>query len=192
MKPLLIFVASTHGFIDDFLKQEEIIESARPEFVLCEELEDLELDSEGKFNELLQKKKISNMTSFEEVSKLVEFCFNKGIKLIGIDFKNFGFNFALQNKVKNQEELTKKEEKELNKIMKLREKRHLHKILEYRKKTSRPLVIILGCWHLRKGSLLRTRLKNYQLIAPVDKNNKPVFAPIDKEGIKYVNISSNG
>ena len=191
MKFSFIIIGSTHGFIDDFLKQKEIIQLTKPEFVLCEELENLELDSKEKFNELFQRKKISNMSSFEELKKLIKLCFDKNIKLVGIDFKNFGFNDNLQNKIKNQRALSLEEKKEINKIILLRERKHLNEILKYRNKTSRPLVIILGCWYLRKNSLLRKQLSNYKLILPCDKNNKPLFAPNNDKNIKYKEIVSN-
>jgi len=187
-----IFIGSTHGFINDFSKQREVILAVRPEFVLCEELDDLVLNSKGKFEELFKKRRISNMTYFEEVEKLIKLCFEENIKLIGIDFKNFGFDMNLQKKIKNQEDLSPIEEEKLNKISSLREKKHLNKILEYKKKTSYPLVIIVGCWHLREGSLLRKKLKNYKLILPCDKNNKPLFAPNDDKNIKYLEIVSDG
>ena len=186
-----IFIGSTHSFVDDFSKQEGIINLVKPEFVLSEELENLELDSEDKFKELIKKKSISNMTSFDEVEKLVRLCFNKKIKLVGIDFHNFGFDKNLQKKIKNQEELTKEEEELLEKLTKKREKHHLSKILEYKSKAKNPLVIILGCWHLRKDSLLRKRLKNYKIIAPLDENGEVLFEPSNKE-IKYGEIVSNG
>ena len=185
-----IFIGSTHGFIDDFLKQKEIIEEVKPEIVLCEELENLELDSKEKFNELFQKKEISNMTSFNEVEKLVKLCFDKNIKLIGIDFHNFEFNEDSQKKIKTQTELTKDEEKNIKKIIKLREKKHLNKILEYQGKTSRPLVIIVGCWHLRKSSLLRKKLKNYKIIIPSDEKGNPLFSPKEVKEVKYTEITS--
>lgn len=188
----LIFIGSTHGFINDFSKQREIIEKINPEFVLCEELENLKLDSKEKFNNLFKNRKISNMTSFEEVGRLVKFCFNKKIKLIGIDFYNFGFNEGLQRKIKNQEKLTKKEEKEINNIIKLREEHHLSKILEYKEKTNKPLVIIIGCWHLRENSLLRKKLRNYKIITICDKNGKILLGPKKGEKIKYCEITKNG
>src|SRR3989344_3485016 len=123
-----ILIGSTHSFVDDFLKQEEIIKSVKPEFVLSEELENLKLDTEDKVKEILEKKFISDMTSFDEVEKLIKLCFEKK-----------------------------------NKIIEEREKLHLSKILEYKSKTKRPLVIILGCWHLRENSLLRKKLKNYKI-----------------------------
>ena len=185
-----IFIGSAHSFVDDFLKQEEIIELVKPKFVLNEELENLKLDTEDKFKEILEKKFISDMTSFDEVKKIIKLCFEKKINLIGIDFHNFGFDKNLQKKIKNQEELTKGEEERLNKIVEEREKHNLSKILEYKSKTKRPIIIILGCWHLRKDSLLRKRLKNYKIIAPLDENGEVLFEPSNKE-IKYGEIISN-
>src|SRR3989344_1591632 len=130
-------IGSTHSFVDDFLKQEEIIKSVKPEFVLSEELENLKLDTEDKVKEIL-----------------------------------------------------KEDEERLNKIVEEREKLHLSKILEYKSKTKRPLVIILGCWHLRENSLLRKKLKNYKIIAPLDENGGVLFEPNNSE-IKYGEIISN-
>ena len=185
-----IFIGSTHSFLDDFSKQKEVIESVKPEFLLSEELEDLKLDTDKGFKEILKKKFISDMTSFDEVEKLINFCFEKKIKLIGIDFHNFGFDENLQKKIKNQEEITKEEEEKLDKITEEREKRHLSKILEYKSKTKKTLIIILGCWHLRKESLLRKKLNNYKIIAPLDGDGEVLFEPSNKE-IKYGEIISN-
>lgn len=185
-----IFIGSTHSFIDDFPKQEEIIESVKPELVLSEELENLKLDTEDRFKEILEKKFISDMTSFDEVEKLIRFCFEKKINLIGIDLHNFGFDQDLQKKIKDPEEITKEDEEKINKIVEEREKLHLSKILDYKSKTKHPLVIILGCWHLREDSLLRKKLKNYKIIAPLDENGKVLFEPNSKD-IKYGEIISN-
>jgi hypothetical protein len=189
MEHSFIFIGSTHFFLDDFLKQKEIITSINPKFILSEELEDLELDSKEKFKEILKKRFISEMTPFDEVEKLIKLCFEKKINLIGIDFHNFGFDETLQNKIKNQKELTKKEEKNLNEIIQKREEHHLSKILEYKEKTEQ-VIVIVGCWHLRKDSLLRKRLKNYKIIAPLDENGEVLFEPTNKK-IKYGEIISD-
>ena len=76
-----IFIGNTHSFVNDFLKQKEIIELIKPEFVLSEELENLKLDTEDKVKEILEKKFISDMTSFDEVEKLIKLCFEKKIYL---------------------------------------------------------------------------------------------------------------
>ncbi len=187
-----IFIGSTHSFSDDFSKQKEIINLITPEFVLSEELENLELNTNDKFKDILKKRHISNMTSFDDIKEIVNLCFNKKIKLIGIDFNNFGFNNTFQRKIKNQKKLTNEEEKELDRITLIREKYHLSKILEYKEKTIKPLVIIIGCWHLRASSLLRERLNNYKIIAPLNKDGEVLFDPNEKEKIKYGEIISKG
>ncbi len=187
-----IFVGSTHGFINDFLKQREVIKSIKPEFVLCEDLEDLKLDSKDKFKDLLLKKReISNMTSFDGIEELIKFCFGNKIKLVGIDIHNFGFDEDLQNKIKNKGKFTKEDEKKLDKVLRLREKHHLARILEYKEKTAYSLVVVIGCWHLRKNSFLRKNLKNYKIIAPLDENGEVLFEPDNNKEIKFGELISN-
>ena len=41
--------------------------------------------------------------------------------------------------------------------------------------------------HLRKDSLLRKKLKNYKIIAPLDENGEVLFKPTNKK-IKYGEI----
>lgn len=185
-----IFLGSTHGFLNDFEKQREWIIKVNPEFVLSEELEDLKMESETEFKEFFKKKKVSRMTSFNEVKELAILCFERGIKLIGIDFSNFGFNDNLQRVVKKQENPTKAEEEQIENLANKRERYHLSKILDYKNKTSKPIVIILGCWHLREGSLLRNKLKNYKIITPIGKNGKVLLSPEGAEGFRYGEITS--
>jgi hypothetical protein len=52
---------------------------------------------------------------------------------------------------------------------------------EYKEKTKRPMVVIVGCGYLRKDSLLRKKLRNYKIIAPVDENGEVLFEPSEKE-----------
>lgn len=187
-----VFIGSTHGFINDFIKQEEVIRSINPDFVLCEELEDIFLDLKERYNQIIKEKKISNMTSFNEVEKLINLCNNRGIKLIGIDLPNFGFDEILQGKIKRQEELSKEEENKLEEILKLRDKLHLQKILEYKKKTDKPLIIILGSWHLRENSLLRNSLNNYKIFFPCDEKGNLLIEPPNDKTIKYCEVIKNG
>jgi len=191
MENSFIFIGSTHSFLNDFLKQEEIINLINPGFILSEELEDLNLDSKEKFEKILERKYVSEMTSFNEVERLIKLCFKKKINLVGIDFHNFGFDKTLQNKIKNQKKFTKQEEKLLEEIIKKREIHHLSKILEYKEKTAKPIVIVIGCWYLRKDSLLRKKLKNYKIIAPLDENGEVLFEPKDNFKIEYGEIISN-
>ncbi len=186
-----IFIGSTHGFIDDFIKQGEVISSVSPEYVLAEDLENISLDSREKFENLFNKEKISNMTAFAEVERLVKFCYEKNLKLIGIDLPNFGFNKILQEKIKKQEKLSEKEEEEINDILKIRQRNHLKKILEYKKKTDKPLVIIVGSWHLKENSLLRDSLNNYKIFFPCDGEGNLLIEPLGDKKIKYCEIIKN-
>ena len=173
----LFFVGHTHGFIDDFEKQREIIKAVKPEFVLCESLENLSLVSKEDYNNILNKRKISNMSSFEENENLIRFCFEKNIKLIGMDLENFGFSEIMQNKIKKQHGLTEEEDKEIERILKKRSEHHLEIIKEYLKKTKNPIVVILGSWHLRDDSLLMNKLENYKVIFPCDENGNLLIEP---------------
>ncbi len=181
----LIFIGDTHGFIDDFDKQKEIINETNPEFVLDERMEDITLDSEDKFISFLKKKQVSNMTSFKEVEDLVKFCKKRRIKLIGIDFRNFGFDKNLQNKIKKQIKLNEEEETLLQEILRKREKRYLEKIREYSKKTDNAIVIILGSWHLREESLIMKKLEKYKVIFPSDKKGNLLIKPNSRDKIIY-------
>ena len=176
-----IFIGSTHGFIDDFKKQKEIIENINPEFVLCENLENISLETKKNFDDVLKLKRISNMTSFEEIENLIRLCFKKNIKLIGIDLENFGFDSNLQDKIKNQEELSQEEEDLVKKIIKRREEKHIEKINEYKKKTIKPLIVIVGSWHLRSNSKLMKSFDKYKVIFPCDKEGNLVLKPSDKK-----------
>jgi hypothetical protein len=180
--PPLIFLGDTHGFIEDFKKQREVISQFEPEFVLCERLENLSLKSEKDYKNLLNIKKTPNRAFLKESGKLKEFCYNKKIKLIGIDFKNFGFDKNLKNKIDNQIALNSNEERKLQLILKRRAENHIKKIKEYMKKTKKPLLVIIGAWHLRDDSELMRTFKNCKIIFPCNKKGNLLIEPSrDKE-----------
>lgn len=176
------FVCSTHGFLGDFSNQKKILAKLKPEFVLCEDLEDYELVTKEDFEDFLEKKEISNMTSFSEVENLVRYCHENNIKLIGIDLPNFGFDEEMQKKIKKQE-LTDKEEQKLNIILKKREQLHLKKIKEYPDS-----VIILGSWHLRKDSVLRKELNNITIYGPVDEQGNLLLKPAENARFAHLRL----
>lgn len=180
-----VFMGSTHGFLDDFSKQKEIINKINPEIVLSEELEEYNLDSKRKYKIFLDKRYVSEMTAFEEIKKLTTLCFNKNINLVGIDFKNFGLDKSLQIKIKKQKRLTSEENVRLQKILEKREKRYLEKINTYKQKTKKTLVVIVGCWHLRDKSPLLKKLKNYKIIAPYDEKGKIMLRPSQSKIVTY-------
>jgi len=175
-----IFIGDTHGFINDFKKQKEIINQVNPEYVLFEKLEDFKLESQEDFNRILQLENISDMTKVNEIKKLIKFCQEKNIKMIGIDFKNFGLNKNLIDVILGKKDITKKEEKEFERILNLRETHQNLIIQKYRNKTSSSIVIILGSWHLRPETQVLNNLTSYVLIYP-SVDGKLIFEPTDKE-----------
>jgi len=180
----LIFLGTTHGFIDDFKKEKEIINEINPKLVLSESLENKELKSKKDFESFIKIKQHSEITSFKEVEKLVKYCYSKKIPLIGIDFKNYGFEGELIKIINSQKQPTKKQEKRIDKILKKREKRHIKIIKDFTKKTSKPILITLGSWHLRKDSLIRKKFRGAKIIYLVNKKGEMILEPT-KEGVKY-------
>ena len=88
--------------------------------------------------------------------------------------------------------MSKREQEKINKILESRVKSHIKKILEYLKKTSKPLVVIVGSWHLRKGALLVKEMNNYKIIFPCDsEGNLLIEPPRDNKGIFYREITKN-
>ncbi|MDO8516636.1 MAG: hypothetical protein Q7S33_00780 [Nanoarchaeota archaeon] len=173
----LIFLGDTHGFINDFIKQKEVIEEIMPEFILSENLQNISLNSKEEYAQILKSKKISDNISFEELEPLIKLCDNKNIKIIGMDLPNFGFDEDLQSKIKNQKNLTKEDQIKLKDILKVREETHISKIKEYLNKTNKPLLIIVGSWHLRKNSHLRKNFSNYKVIYPSNLKGKLLTKP---------------
>lgn len=180
-----IFLGLTHGFLDDFRKEEEVIKKTNPSVILSEEMEDKILASEGDYKNFLDKKEHSLMTNFKRMKPLVSLCQKKKIYLIGIDFKNFGFKKELITKMSHNKNLTKKEEKEIERMVQKRESYHIKKILESSKIYKKPILVFLGAWHLRKEGLIVSQIKNSRIIFPADKKGELVVKPT-REKIVYM------
>ena len=181
-----IFIGETHGFVNDFEKEQEIINKANPEFVLSEQMQEIILDTEENYLSLIKKQKISELVSFEEVKNLVLLCQKNRIKLIGMDFTNFGFNKEVNPVIKGQKSPTKFQEKQIEDILKKREIKHLETINNYNPKTKKPIVILLGSWYLKEDSLLMTSLNNYIAYFPRDaEGNQLIGSPGAAKSIKY-------
>ena len=116
-----IFIGETHGFINDFEKEREIINKVNPEFVLSEQMQEIILDTKEKYSYLIQKQKISELVYFEEVKDLILLCQKKGIKLIGMDLINFGFGEELISIIKEKKSPTKLQSKRIEDTLKKRE-----------------------------------------------------------------------
>jgi len=176
-----IFLGMTHGFINDFAKQKELIEEIKPEFVLSEDMQNKSLISNEDYFSFLQNKKHSLMMDFKDVEKIVSLCNEKKIKLIGIDFKDFGFSREIANKINENEKITEEEEKEIGELVNGREKYHIEKIKEYENKSSKPILVFLGAWHLREDGLIVKEFQNSKIIFPANKKGELVLEPTKDE-----------
>ena len=179
-----IFVGDTHGYLNDFKKQKEIIEKVQPEFVLVELLQDVILDTPEKLHSFSKEKK------FKDLKPLIDYSSEKNIKLIGLDLKDFGLHKELQQAIFKGIITTDLQQQQLDKILKKRQYHHYQLILKYASLTSKPLVILLGTWHLQKKSILMNRIPNYLVIYPV--NEKGIILlepPLIPQRITYVEKS---
>ena len=188
-----IFIGDTHGFLNDFIKQKEIIEQVNPEFVLAEQLQDIVLDSKKSFLEIVDKRYISELVDFEHVEQLIKLCDKKNIKLVGMDIKDFGYEKGIRNIILGKRKPTKEEEKAVEKIVEKREMHQLRAIQKYAKMTKKPIVIITGCWHLREDSSILKSLDRYLVVYPSDGNGNLITEkPKDITKITYRNLVKNG
>lgn len=176
-----IFVGDTHGYFADFEKQKEMIELVSPEYVLSEQLQDITLLSENDFLSLLNKRCVSSLVPFADVERLIQLCFQKGIKLVGIDLHNFGFDPVLEASVHAQKELADEEKIALSRILEKRQYHHLSCIKKYAALSKKPLVILVGTWHLQETTPVMKALSNYCVVYPCKADGSLLISPSDKK-----------
>jgi hypothetical protein len=168
-----------------FDKIKEVIEYYRPVFVLSERMENQSVEREWTFKKILKKKKFSNMTSVEEVKELIKLCNKNKIKLIGIDFQNFLLDLKQQTAVKKHRKVSEEEEKEFEDIALRRENKHVKMIEKYLAISRKPVVVIVGAWHLRENSQIRKEFEGFdegcKLIYPVNAAGNQVLGPTKKK-----------
>lgn len=181
----IIFIGDTHGYMDDFKIQREIIEKLNPKYILYEQMNNKRLMKKAEFKNMLKKKSVSILTEVDEVRPLLKLCMQKKLPLIGIDFNNFGISWAKRFKYKldNDGKFTKSEKEELKQIYKRREQKQSEMIRQYAQKGK--IVVITGAHHLRKDSPLIKEISHFMAILP-HYNGKPAFGPIaDKRKLAY-------
>ena len=175
----LVIIGDTHGFIDDFQKQKEVLQTIHPKFVLVELLENKQCNSFGEYRSLLQKESLSPV-----LQKLLAFCVQENIKAIGLDLKHFGLNSRLQDIVNNKTLPTKEDNEHLERILKKRQKHHISMIKRYLTKT-KSLVVILGAWHLQEYSPLMKAFAHYLAIFPCDTKGRLLLRPPKNGKVRY-------
>jgi hypothetical protein len=88
-------------------------------------------------------------------------------------------------KINEKKEFTPEEEKEIELIVKKREKYQIKKISENSGKSKRPVLVFIGSWHLRKNGPIYSRFKNCKIIFPANKRGELVIEPT-QEKIVYM------
>ena len=183
-EPLLVLVTDAHGYVKTFDKIKEIIERYKPVFVLSEDMENHKVESDFEFNQFIKKNKVSNMTPVSTVKELVKLCHKNKIKLIGIDFENFLMDRKMQTKIKRNMDFTEEEDKEYWSLVHRRENKHVKMIGKFLDISRKPVVVIVGAWHLRKGSLIRKSFGHYHLVYMADSKGGMVLGPT-KERLRW-------
>ncbi len=176
--PFVLF-ADTHGYLNDFKIIKKIIEQQKPDYVLYELAEDKKLLRPQEFEAILKQQHLSEMTDIKDVKQVLKICHKHCIPLIGIDFKNFGIKDPekVREKNENKESPTKKEMKEIMKIITKREQHQLRLIKKYKKEGK--TLAITGAFHLREDSPFWNELKGL-IIYPTYKS-KIIFEPKTKK-----------
>ena len=177
MEQELIFIANLPNYFDNFEKQKEIIERYKPIFVLSDDMENNNVETDFDFNKIMKKNKISNMTSMTKVRELVKLCHKKEIKLIGIDFENFLIDRKLQIKINKHQNLNEDEEKLIKELEYRRENKHVKMIQKYLEISRHPIVVIINAKELKKRSLIRRSFRYYHLVYLSNSKGEIIFNP---------------
>jgi len=149
----LIIFGETHGFLDDFSVQEEIIKIFNPNIFLYERLEEETLFSEKEKQNFLNQetdKDFSVISTFGDLKKTISLAAKYNLLIKGNDIKNM----SRENKdFLKKIELTKEEEKLEEEILSEREKKQVQGILDSLKKGNK-IFASTGAYHLREDSPL--------------------------------------
>lgn len=149
--------------MNDAAKIREALETYNPEFFLCEQVEDLKFETKEDFDKFYRQKKVSEMTEFNDIVDMVEFCQRKNIRLIGTDLHNLGIPKEIARKISEKKPIGEGEKFIVEMALPDRTKKQIETIQEYLKKTNRPIVVSVGAWHLRENSELRNAFDYYKV-----------------------------
>lgn len=173
----LIIFGETHGFLDDFSVQEEIIKIFNPNIFLYERLEEETLSSDKEKQNFLNQeedKDFSVISTFGDLKKTILLATKYNLPIKGNDLKNMGReNKDFLKKI----ELTKEEENLEEEILFKREKRQVQGILDSLKNKEKTFVSV-GAYHLRKDApLLKVKNAIPYLLIYFAYDGKQLFEP---------------
>ena len=154
----LILFAETHGYLNEIPVQRKIIQNTKPDLFLYEMLEENKILNNKKaqtfFNEL-DNKDFSVISTYKELKPTIRLASKFNLPIIGCDIKN------MCQKDKNwlKKKFSREESRELIKKRALRQSKIIH---QYTKKGI--VFASLGAYHLRKGSITTSNLKEKKFI----------------------------
>ncbi|MBS3094243.1 hypothetical protein J4474_01120 [Candidatus Pacearchaeota archaeon] len=166
--------------MNDFSKQKEFIVRFQPEYFLIDQLENFALEEKEDFESLKKQKRISEMSDFEKQKELIEFCEDKGIKLVGIDMPNLGVPLKIAKKINKRLVLSEEEKFEIEETLPERARHQIEKIKEYTKKTDKPIIVSLSAWFMKENSELRDNFSNYLMGYLSDADGKVLISKPEK------------
>ena len=154
----LVLFAETHGFLDEIPVQRKIIQKMKPDFLLYEMLEESKIlnSKEAKiFLNKPDKDDFSFISTYKDLKPTIKLAKSFNLPIIGCDLKNMDQNSKDWLKKKFSRE-------EGRKLIKKRELRQAKVINQY---TSKGIVFAsLGAYHLRRGSITISNLKEKKFI----------------------------
>ncbi len=180
----IIIFGETHGFVKDEVKHiKYLVKLFEPKLILYELLENkklLILRDIDKFLSNSDNKEFSLISKYGELRDVITIAKKNNIPIIGCDLKNMG----RKNKFLIDKELSKKELKEEKEILDKRES-HQIKIIKNQLNNYKNIFVILGAWHIRKGSQIIKNFKNGIVVFPTY-NESSNFSPKDIKNFSKV------
>lgn len=159
----LVLFGEYHGFIGQSKLQKEILKDVKPDFFLYELLEEKKIlnNKEAKiFLETPNNKNFSVVSTYGQLKPIIKLARCFSLPIIGCDLKNIGVTDGWRKKIISNEDarrVTNKRELQQSKII----NRYASKGLVF---------ALLGEYHLRRSSLLLSKLKSKKIIVV-----KPLF-----------------
>lgn len=159
----LVLFGEYHGFLNQVGVQKKIIKNVKPDFLIYELLEDdkiLNNKDAKRFLDQPDNKNFSVVSTYGQLKPIVRLARSFNLSVIGCDIKNMGVTWNWRKKKFSKEEAKK-----------ITNKRELQQVKVINEYTSKGLVFgLLGDYHLRKNSLVLSKLKGKKAIIV-----KPVF-----------------
>jgi hypothetical protein len=159
-----LFLAHTHGFLDDISMLRRVLGNYSPRLVYHEQLQHIQ--------DVSSLDKNSNL--FQENKELIQLC--SSISLKGFDMENFGLSDDLIKKIHNNS-FSSEDELLVNSILLEREKFHISLLKNLHESSLVLVLVVVGAWHLRKDGLIRKNFPDEKYILVIDDKGRECLEP---------------